>query len=89
MAWMAMKKNLDERARKKGFDEIFMKFDHNKNGRIKKKYHETFIWENILGKIYVKDFVREIKMQGVKVGDADLEQICKIADKSGQVQMKV
>ena len=55
----------------------------------KQKYHETFIWENILGKIYVKDFVREIKMQGVKVGDADLEQICKIADKSGQVQMKV
>ena len=53
------------------------------------KYHETFLWGNILGKIYVKDFVREIKMQGVEVGDADLEHICKIADKSGQVQMKV
>ena len=32
MAFMAMKKNLDERARKKGFDEIFDKFDRNKNG---------------------------------------------------------
>ena len=27
-----MKKNLDERARKKAFDEIFEKFDRNKNG---------------------------------------------------------
>ena len=32
MAFMAMKKNLDERARKKAFDEIFEKFDRNKNG---------------------------------------------------------
>ena len=34
MAFMSMKKNLDERARKKAFDEIFDKFDHNKNGII-------------------------------------------------------
>ena len=34
MAFMAMKKNLDERARKKAFDEIFDKFDHNKNGKV-------------------------------------------------------
>ena len=33
MAFMAMKKNLDDRARKKAFDEIFDKFDHNKNGK--------------------------------------------------------
>jgi hypothetical protein len=32
MAFMAMKKNLDERARKKEFDKIFLKFDHNENG---------------------------------------------------------
>lgn len=36
MAFMAMKKNLDERARKKAFDEIFEKFDRNKNGCVKK-----------------------------------------------------
>ena len=35
MAFMAMKKNLDERARKKAFDEIFEKFDRNKNGCVK------------------------------------------------------
>ena len=35
MAFMAMKKNLDERARKKAFDEIFEKFDRNKNGYVK------------------------------------------------------
>ena len=33
MAFMAMRKNLDERARKKEFDEIFLKFDHNRNGK--------------------------------------------------------
>ena len=32
MAFMAMRKNLDERAKKKGLDEIFDKFDHNKDG---------------------------------------------------------
>ena len=35
MAFMSMKKNLDERARKKAFDEIFEKFDRNKNGLLK------------------------------------------------------
>ena len=38
MAFMAMKKNLEERARKKGFDEIFDKFDHNKNGLFYSKF---------------------------------------------------
>ena len=32
MAFMAMRKNLDERARKKELDAIFAKFDHNHNG---------------------------------------------------------
>ena len=34
MAFMAMRKNLDERQRKKNFDEIFKKFDHNHNQRV-------------------------------------------------------
>ena len=33
MAFISIKKNLDERAKKKDFDEIFDKFDHNKNGK--------------------------------------------------------
>ena len=33
MAFMAMRKNLDERARKKAFDELFERYDHNRNGR--------------------------------------------------------
>ena len=39
---MAMKKNLDERARKKAFDEIFDKFDHNKNGKINETEKNPF-----------------------------------------------
>ena len=46
-------------------------------------------FKNISGKIYVKDFVREIQLLGVEWSDEDLEHICKIADKSGQVGMKV
>lgn len=42
MAFMAMKKNLDERARKKAFDEIFEKFDRNKNGTM---YAKDFVRE--------------------------------------------
>ena len=34
MAFMAMRKNLDDRHRKKNFDEIFKKFDHNHNQRV-------------------------------------------------------
>ena len=34
MAFMAMRKNLDERAKKKELDAIFAKFDHNHNGNI-------------------------------------------------------
>jgi hypothetical protein len=47
-----------------------------------------FLWENTLGKIHVKVFLREIKMQGVKVSDDDLKNLCKITDKSGQVKLK-
>ena len=34
MAFMAMRKNLDERQRQKNLDEIFAKFDKNHNGRV-------------------------------------------------------
>ena len=51
MAFMAMRKNLDERARKKEFDEIFLKFDHNQNGSIKtfarKHFYEKYFRENL------------------------------------------
>jgi hypothetical protein len=47
-----------------------------------------FLRQNTLGKIDVKDFLREIKMQGVKVSDADLQNLRKITDKSGQVKLK-
>ena len=33
---MAMKKNLNERARRKAFNDIFNKLDHNKNGKYEK-----------------------------------------------------
>ena len=44
MAFMSMKKNLDERARKKAFDEIFEKFDRNKNGFVKVSIISLFMY---------------------------------------------
>merc|ERR1712058_27549 len=47
----------------------FLKFDRNRNG-----------------KIFAKDFVKEIRTQhGIKISEAELEKICNIADKSGQI----
>ena len=39
--------------------------------------------------MYVKDFVRELKMQDIKMDDTELEKLCKIADKTGKVKMQV
>lgn len=58
-----MKKNLDERARKKAFDEIFDKFDRNKNGCDKVLIIWLFIYMIFKGTMYAKDFVREINNQ--------------------------
>ena len=49
MAFMAMRRNLDERARKKELDEVFNKFDRNKDGRffftvIKSKMLQNKLW---------------------------------------------
>ena len=82
-----MKKNLDEKARKKEFNEIFLKFDHNKNG-----CNKINIMKHLYGKLFQEKFMsktREMKIHGKNICDADLEHICKIADKSGQVKLKV
>ena len=49
MAFMAMRKNLDERARKKELDAIFSKFDRNHNGERVGKYYDAqiFLRENV------------------------------------------
>lgn len=42
MAFMQIKKRGDERAKKKAFDMVFDRFDHNKNGRPGYGYHPNF-----------------------------------------------
>ena len=55
---MAMRKNLDERHRKKNFDEIFKKFDHNHNQRVSiREFTEVKnIYENENHKLCAGDF---------------------------------
>merc|ERR1712203_1262469 len=65
MAFMAMRKNLDERARRKELDAIFAKFDHNHNGRI-----------------YIKDFLAELKDHDMEISQAEVK---KIMDREGQL----
>jgi len=65
---MAMRKNLDERARKKELDAIFAKFDHNHNGRI-----------------YIKDFLAELKDQDIEISQAEVKKIMEFSDREGQL----
>ena len=53
---MVLKGGMDNRARKRAFDEIFTRFDRNKNGRL-----------------YVKDFIEELRLVEVN--------FCKIVDR--------
>ena len=41
------------------------------------------------GNIFAKDFVKEINMHGLKISETELERICKITDKTGQVQRNI
>ena len=41
------------------------------------------------GSLYVKDFVKDLELREIQVSDAELENILKIADKSGRVRMQV
>merc|ERR1712183_209628 len=68
MAFMAMRRNLDERARRKELDAIFAKFDHNHNGRI-----------------YIKDFLAELKDQDIEISQAEVKKIMEFSDREGQL----
>merc|ERR1711902_387138 len=68
MAFMAMRKNLDERARRKELDAIFAKFDHNHNGRI-----------------YIKDFLAELKDHDIEISQAEVKKIMESSDREGQL----
>merc|ERR1712062_744934 len=68
MAFMAMRKNLDERARRKELDAIFAKFDHNHNGRI-----------------YIKDFLAELKDHDIEISQAEVKKIMEFSDREGQL----
>ena len=85
---MAMRKNLDERARKKELDAIFAKFDHNHNGS---SNYFQLNRENLLrfffykGRIYIKDFLAELKDQDIEISQAEVKKIMEFSDREGQV----
>ena len=84
MAFMAMRKNLDDRARKKELDAIFLKFDKNHNGELMIQYgciQECWI----SGKIFVKDFISDIEELDVKVDAQEKKKLKDLADVDGQV----
>ena len=86
---MAMRKNLDERARKKELDAIFAKFDHNHNGKQqllaaqRSKYIEILFFYK--GRIYIKDFLAELKDQDIEISQAEVKKIMEFSDREGQV----
>ena len=86
MAFMAMRKNLDDRARKKGLDSIFNKFDRNQNGKKLLVINATHgILYIMTGKIFIKDLVSSLLEQGHKVGEDEVRKLRSLADCDGQV----
>ena len=84
---MAMRKTMDERARKKALDAIFNRFDFNQNGEVfceKLSYNVKHV---ISGKIFIKDFFDELEMQEIEVNQEEIEKITKFSDTEGQVKL--
>ena len=83
---MAMRKTMDERARKKALDAIFNRFDFNQNGANISAISLTTSQQIMsLGKIFIKDFLDELEMQNIEVTEPEIEKITKFADTEGQV----
>ena len=80
-----MRKNLDERARRKAFDAIFKRFDYNHNGKKIETIDKDIKMFN-LGKLFIKDFVDELEMQEILLDEEEIEKISAYADAEGQVQ---
>ena len=85
MAFMQMKRLGDERARRKGFENVFDRFDKNKNGRIGIASVVGFSIEIVLGSMYVKDFLKELDRLNIKIGQEELDEINRISDSTGKV----
>jgi hypothetical protein len=81
---VAMRKNLDERARRKAFDAIFKRFDYNHNGK-NDETNKINIKKLNLGKLFIKDFVDELEMQEILLDEEEIEKISAFADAEGQV----
>ena len=83
---MAMRKTMDERARKKALDAIFNRFDFNQNGEVFMRNY-LMIWNmSFSGKIFIKDFFDELEMQEIEVNQEEIEKITKFSDTEGQVK---
>ena len=86
---MAMRKTLDERARKKALDAIFNRFDFNQNGAVRSRCSgHLFRVRLISGKIFIKDFLEELEMQEIKVTEDEMKALAKFADSEGQVKQR-
>ena len=91
MAFMAMRKNLDDRHRKKNFDEIFKKFDHNHNQRVSiREFTEVvnLFWSKMEnyndGELIY--FVQEISEElEVEFDDKELDLLLRLAGEDGLV----
>lgn len=93
MAFMAMRKNLDDRHRKKNFDEIFKKFDHNHNQRVSiREFTEVVncFWSIDFDENYNDGeliyFVQEISEElEVEFDDKELDLLLRLAGEDGLV----
>ena len=83
---MAMRKNLDERHRKKNFDEIFKKFDHNHNQRVSiREFTEV---ERYLRKRKTTNYLQEISEElELEFDEKEIELLQRLAGEDGLVEI--
>ena len=84
MAYMSLMKGLDEKAKKKDLDNIFLKLDKNQNGTTKKLEVGDF---NVffVGKIFTNDLINELNDQGYEMIEDERNKLQNVSDSKGQV----
>ena len=87
MAYMSLMKNLDEKAKKKDLDNIFLKLDKNQNGVW--LYLIRVLTNSIFaGKIFTNDLMNELNDQGYEMIDDERTKLLNVSDSKGQVKTK-
>ena len=89
MAYMSVMKGLDEKAKRKDVDGVFMRLDKNQNGLINFSIDAKSILQfTFTGKIYINDFINDLNDQSYQITEEERNKLVSASDGKGQVNKK-